>query len=156
MHFSQACAPLHRYYPLIGRVLIGILFALAGLSKIQSQASITGTSEKLASVGLPGDVWFVYLVALFELGAGIALIVGAFVHEVAYLLIGFTFLATLLYHTDFSGPNAMTQQVMFLKNLAIMGGLLLVAATGAGPWSVDAWRATKSQGSSSEAATQAS
>lgn len=130
----QMCTSCHRYYPLIGRVLLSLIFIAAGFGKFQT---MEGTSQMLASAGLPSDPAFVYLVGLFELVAGLAILAGAFAREVAYLLIGFTILATFLYHTDFSGPDAQLQQIMFLKNLAIVGGLFLVAAVGAGSWSVD-------------------
>jgi putative oxidoreductase len=76
-------------------------------------------------------------VIVLELAGGLALIVGWQTRLAALALAGFTLLAGILFHTDFA--NQM-QSIMFMKNLAITGGLLGFAAAGAGGWSVDARR----------------
>lgn len=114
---------------LAGRVLLATLFLIAGLPKIGAYA---GTQAYMASAGVPGGLLPV-VIALEVLGA-IALVVGYRTRLAAYLLAGFTLLSALLFHR---APDQM-QQVMFLKNLAIAGGLLVLAARGAGAWSMDA------------------
>jgi putative oxidoreductase len=112
-----------------GRVLLAAMFLLAGLPKI---GAYTGTQAYMASAGVPGAL-LPAVIAIEVLGA-VALIVGYRTRLAAFLLAGFTVLAALLFHR---APDQM-QQVMFLKNLAIAGGLLILVARGAGPWSLDA------------------
>lgn len=112
-----------------GRVLLAAMFLLAGLPKIGGYA---GTQAYMVSAGVPGAL-LPAVIAIEVLGA-VALIVGYRTRLAAFLLAGFTVLAALLFHR---APDQM-QQVMFLKNLAIAGGLLILVARGAGPWSLDA------------------
>lgn len=117
---------------LVGRILLGIMFLLAGLDKI---GGFEGTQGYMQAMGVPGML--LPLVILLEVGAGLALILGLWTRWAAILLAGFTLLANLIFHLDFS--QAM-QQILFMKNLAIIGGLLYVFAHGAGAWSIDARR----------------
>ncbi len=86
----------------------------------------------MEGAGVPGALLPV-VIALEVLGA-IALIVGYRTRIVALLMAAFTLLAAFLFHR---APDQM-QQILFLKNLAIAGGLLILAARGAGLWSLDA------------------
>ncbi|MFW5452529.1 DoxX family protein [Thioalkalivibrio sulfidiphilus] len=117
---------------LVGRILLGVMFLLAGLDKI---GGFEGTQGYMQAMGVPGML--LPLVILLEVGAGLALILGLWTRWAAILLAGFTLLANLIFHLDFS--QAM-QQILFMKNLAIIGGLLYVFAHGAGAWSIDARR----------------
>jgi putative oxidoreductase len=119
---------------LAGRLLIGVMFALAGWNKI---GGYEGTQGYMASMGVPGEL--LPLVIALELIGGLALIVGYRTGLVALALAGFTLLAGIIFHGDFS--NQM-QSILFMKNLAITGGLLSIAATGAGAWSMDQRRAS--------------
>lgn len=113
----------------LARVLLASLFLVAGLSKISQYA---GTQAYMASAGLPGAL--LPLVILLEAGGALALIVGFQVRWVALALALFTIVSALLFHFNFADQ---IQSLMFLKNFSIAGGLLILAAAGAGPWSLD-------------------
>jgi putative oxidoreductase len=117
---------------LAGRVLLGVMFLLAGLDKI---GGFEGTQGYMQAMGVPGML--LPLVILLEVGGGLALIIGLWARWAGLLLAGFTLLAALIFHLDFSDGM---QQILFMKNLAITGGLLYVFAHGAGAWSIDARR----------------
>ncbi len=123
---------MERYVNLAGRILLASIFLIAGLNKIGGYA---GTQGYMESVGVPGGL--LPLVILLEVGGALALIVGWQTRIAAWALAGFTLLAAILFHNDFG--NQM-QMIMFLKNLSITGGLLIVAANGAGAFSLDARR----------------
>lgn len=117
---------------LIGRVFISILFILAGWAKL---TAISGTAGYFGSLGLPMPTVTAVLVGLIEFLGGIAILVGFQTRIAAVIVALFTIGATLVAHMDFSdGLNVMMTQ----KNLAIAGGLLALAAYGAGSYSVDA------------------
>ncbi len=123
---------MDKYTNLTGRILLALIFLMAGLNKIGGYA---GTQGYMESHGVPGAL--LPLVILVEVGGALALIVGWQTRIAAWALAGFTLLAGLLFHNDFG--NQM-QLIMFMKNLAITGGLLVVAANGAGAFSLDARR----------------
>lgn len=114
---------------LAGRVLLATLFLITGLGKI---GAYTATAGYMASVGLPSALLPV-VIATEILGA-IAIIVGWKTRITAFLLAGFTLLSTLIFHNNFGDQ---VQFVMFLKNVSIAGGFLLLVANGAGPLSLD-------------------
>ena len=114
---------------LIGRILLAAMFVDAGVSKIGAYA---GTQGYMASAGVPGAL-LPAVIALEVLG-GVALIVGFRTRIVAIALAAFTVVAAFIFH---SAPDQM-QHVLFMKNLAITGGLLILASRGAGSWSLDA------------------
>lgn len=124
----------------VGRVLLALMFVLSGLQKF---GNLAGTAGYIANVGgLPMPMLLAVLVAALEVVAGLALAVG-FQARLAGLALGvFTILASLLFHKFWAVPadQAYVQQLMFMKNLAIAGGMFVVAALGAGPASVDAKR----------------
>ena len=116
---------------LVGRVLIGVLFLMGGLSKLTAPAA---TQAYIASVGLPAPV-AAYVVALFvELVGSVLLLAGFRVRIVAAGLAVFTLVTAVFFHNNFADQN---QMIHFLKNIAIMGGLLQVVAFGAGKFSLD-------------------
>lgn len=117
------------YAPLAARVMMGLLFLIAGLGKLGDVAGFTGY---MTSAGVPG--FLAWPVILLEVVGGILLIVGFKVRVAALALAGFTLLAAVLYHLV---PSDQMQMTMFLKNLAVAGGLLLVTAHGAGRFAVD-------------------
>jgi putative oxidoreductase len=123
-----------------GRFLLALMFVLAGFSKF---AGLAGTAGYIASKGLPmPDVLAVATAALEVLG-GLALIVGFKTRYAAGALAVFTVLASLLFHNFWAMPaeQAYVNQLMFMKNLAVTGGLLLLVSFGAGPASLDMRRA---------------
>lgn len=122
---------------LIGRVLLAIMFLLAGISKV---GGFAGTSGYIASKGLPMPDVLTALTIAVEIGCGLALIAGYCTRWAALILAGFTLVASVIFHNYWDLPAAqqMTQQLMFMKNIAVTGGLLTLAAWGAGAWSMDA------------------
>lgn len=123
--FDRFRAPLD----LAGRVLLALIFITAGYTKI---GSYEGTAGYMASMGVPGEL--LPLVILAELGGGIAIVLGLLTRPVAVALAGFCILSGVIFH----GSDDPMQQIMFAKNLAIAGGFLVLAARGAGDWSIDA------------------
>lgn len=124
----------------VGRVLLALMFILAGFSKL---GNIEGTAGYIASGGLPMGTVLAVVVGLLELVGGLAIAVGFQARWAALALGLFTIAASLLFHKFWAVPaeQAMVQQLMFMKNLSVAGGLFIVAALGAGPASFDARRA---------------
>ena len=123
-----------------GRVLLALMFVMAGFSKL---GNIAGTAGYIANAGLPVATVLAVAVGLLEVVGGLALAVGFHARWAALALGLFTILATLLFHKFWAVPAAQqsVQQLMFMKNLAVSGGMFMVAAFGAGPLSIDARRA---------------
>lgn len=115
---------------LSGRALLSAIFISAGISKLG--AGYAGTQGYMEAMGVSGSL--LPLVIATEVLAGIALLVGFRARIAAFLLAGFSLLSAVLFHFDFSDQM---QSILFMKNLAIAGGLLMVVAQGAGQRSVD-------------------
>ena len=118
-----------------GRSLLSVLFLISGLGKVGGYA---GTAAYMSSLGVPGALLPV-VIATEVLGA-LAIILGWQTRIAAFLLAGYSLLAALIFHTHFADQ---IQAIMFLKNLSIAGGFLLLVANGAGPLSLDRRRAGK-------------
>ena len=114
---------------LAGRILLASLFLISGLGKI---SAYEGTAGYMAAMGVPGAL-LPLVIGLEVLGAA-AIIVGFQTRIVAFLLAGFSLVSALLFHANFGDQ---IQQIMFLKNVSIAGGFLLLVAHGAGPLSLD-------------------
>jgi len=114
---------------LVGRSFLVVLFLLSGLGKIGAYA---GTVTYMSSLGVPGALLPV-VIATEVLGA-LAIIVGWKTRVIASLLAGFSLLAAAIFHNNFGDQ---IQMIMFLKNVSIAGGFLLLVANGAGPLSID-------------------
>lgn len=114
---------------LAGRLLLASLFLLSGLSKITAYDATVGYMQ---AMGVPGIA--LPLVIGLEVLGGAALIVGYQTRIAAFLLAGFSLVAALLFHANFADQ---IQTILFLKNVSIAGGLLLLVANGAGPLSLD-------------------
>ena len=112
-----------------GRVLLASLFLLAGLQKI---GAYDGTVAYMSSQGVPGFT-LPFVIGLEVLGA-LAIIVGWQTRLVAFLLAGFSLVSAALFHFK---PDDAMQMTMFLKNVSIAGGFLLLVAHGAGAYSLD-------------------
>lgn len=132
--------PLQAPFTLVARLLLASIFILAGFSKI---TGFEGTVGYIAAYGLPMASVLAVLTIGLEIVAGLALLVGYQARVAAFLLGGFTILAALIFHAFWSVPadQAYMQQLMFMKNLSIAGGLFMVTALGAGAWSLDQRRA---------------
>ena len=124
---------------LIGRVLLALLFVPAGFSKI---AGFAGTVGYIASKGVPLPELAAAAAIGVELGLGLLLLVGWQTRWAALGIAFFTFVITFIFHDFWAVPAAqmMQQQQAFFKNIAVVGGLLTVAAWGAGAWSFDGKR----------------
>jgi putative oxidoreductase len=119
---------------LVGRILIGALFLIAAYNKLKGLGGTTGYFTKL---GVPAPSIAAPLVALFELAAGILVLVGFKTRLVALAIAAFCVASALLAHTNFGDVNQLNH---FLKNLAIAGGCLALFVSGGGAFSVDAKR----------------
>ncbi|WP_298213983.1 DoxX family protein [Acidovorax sp.] len=122
---------------MLGRMALGALFFVSGIAKIGRFAGVAGF---MASKGLPAAELLLAATIALEIGAGLALIAGWHVRYAAWALATFTALATVVFHAFWAAEASAYQNQLnhFLKNIAVMGGLLLVASTGAGAWSVGA------------------
>ena len=125
---------------LAGRVLLAALFLPAGISKL---TGFEGTVGYIASVGLPLPAVGAVLALLVEIVGSVALIAGFGTRIAALVLALFTLVASFFFHAFWAVPadQAFMVQLLFFKNVAVVGGLLALAANGAGGWSLDARRA---------------
>ena len=120
---------LNPVFSLAARVMIALIFVLAGLSKISAIEGIQGYME---AMGLPGIL--IYPTILFEVAAGLAIIAGFKTRYVALALAGFSLLSALIFHSQLGDQM---QFILFMKNVAIAGGFLFFARYGAGEMSID-------------------
>jgi putative oxidoreductase len=120
-----------RYLPLLGRILIGLPFAMGGLSKLGAYGP---TTAMIAAVGLPVPPLAFAVAVLVELGGGLLLIAGYQVRLVATAMALFCFVTAVSFHSNFADQN---QMINFLKNVMMAGGLLQIVAFGAGALSLD-------------------
>jgi len=119
---------------LVGRIFLSIMFILAGFSKL---TAIAGTAGWFESLGIPAPTLAAVGSGVVELVGGLAILVGFKTRIAALVLAIFTVAATLIAHTNLADQ---VQQLFFMKNLAVTGGFLVLAAAGAGAYSVDARR----------------
>jgi putative oxidoreductase len=121
---------------LLGRVLIALLFIPAGLMKVTGFA---GTVGYIASVGLPLPELGAVLAIIIELVVAGAFLVGFRTKEAALILAVFTFVATIFFHNFWVLPadQQMIPQLLFFKNIAVTGALLMLGVLGGGHWTVD-------------------
>ncbi len=125
------------YLSLVGRVLMAILFLPAGVGKIFGFA---GTVAYISSAGLPLATIAAIGAIVIEVLGGIALVLGIYTRISAIFLALFTLVASMVFHAFWSAPveQAFVTQLLFTKNIAVIGGLLTIAAFGAGKYSLDA------------------
>lgn len=128
---------------LVGRLLLALLFIPAGFSKI---GGFAGTVGYITSAGLPAPTLAAIVAIVVEVLGGLALVFGVGTRVAALALALFTAVAAFGFHAFWAVPadQQFMQQLLFYKNIAITGGLLVLAAFGAGAWSVDVKRAVKS------------
>lgn len=120
-----------RYLPFAGRLLIGLPFAMSGLGKLGAYGL---TTEMIGAAGLPFPPLAFAVAVAAELGGGILLIAGLRTRLVAAALVLFSLATAVSFHSNFADQN---QMIHFLKNVMIAGGLLQIAAFGAGALSID-------------------
>ncbi|UJP04604.1 MAG: DoxX family protein [Nitrosomonas sp.] len=116
----------------IARLLLGQIFLLSGVFKISGYA---GTQGYMEAMGVPGML--LPLVIALEIGGGLAIVVGWRTRIASGILAAFTLIAAAIFHHNLADQ---VQQIMFMKNIAITGGLMLLVAYGAGGFSVDQHR----------------
>lgn len=127
---------MDKFLNLAGRILLAVIFLIAGFGKITGYAATAGY---MAAKGVPGAL--LPLVILTELGGGIAIVLGFQTRIVAILMAGFCIVSGVIFHFE---PGNQGQMINFMKNLAMAGGFLVLAQAGA-PWfSIDAMRKRKS------------
>lgn len=121
---------------MLGRTLMGALFLVSGLAKIGRFSAVAGF---MTSKGLPAAEIMLTATIALEVGCSLALIAGWQVRYVAWALLVFTGVAAVIFHAFWAAeaPAYQNQLNHFLKNIAIMGGLLCLSAAGAGAWSLD-------------------
>ena len=132
---SSMCELVRKYGPLAARVLLAQLFIVSGCGKIGGFAK---TAAFMAGMGLPLSTVLLTLTIVLEVGGGVLLILGWRARWIAMAFFGFTFLTAVIFHPFWHADAASfgAQLNNFMKNLAIMGGMLYVMAYGAGPYSL--------------------
>ena len=121
-----------RYLPLLGRLLIGLPFAMSGFGKL---AAFGQTTAMIAAAGLPVPPLAFAVAVLIELGGGLLLIAGYQTRLISAALAVFCFATAVSFHSNFADQN---QMIHFLKNLMMAGGLLQITYFGVGAFSLDA------------------
>ena len=132
----------HPIVPLLGRLLIVYVFATSGIAKIFSWQ---GNIEYMSTRHLPLIPLLLAIAAVIELGGSICLITGYQARNAAFVMFVYTIVLTVIFHNYWagSGMSAAMQETHFRKNLAIAGGLLMLAYAGAGSWSLGNTSPTK-------------
>jgi putative oxidoreductase len=120
-----------RWVSFLGRVLLSLIFIISGIAKVMDPA---GTIAYIESAHLPLPQVAYGVALIVELGLGLALLVGFKAQLAAAGISLFTFVTALMFHSNMADP---VQVIMFLKNITIIGGLLVVIAFGPGGYSVD-------------------
>ncbi|MES2825694.1 MAG: DoxX family protein [Pseudomonadota bacterium] len=130
---------LQNSFMLLGRLLLAALFLPAGFSKLFGFA---GTVAYINSVGLPFAEVAAVAALMVEIAAGLALLFGVGTRTAALVPAGFTLVASFFFHNYWGVPaeQAYVQQLMFFKNIAVAGGLLILAANGPGAWSIEKYK----------------
>lgn len=127
---------------LIGRLLIVVLFLPAGVAKM---AGFEGTLAYFASIGIPAPIFALIATIVIEVVGSIALLVGFQTRSVALIMAIFTLIAAVTGHAFWAAPAdaVYIAKLLFFKNIAVMGGLFVLASTGAGSFSMDGRKTAK-------------
>ena len=127
---------IKQYGPLVGRILLAAIFIWAGLGKL---GGFAGTVGYIQSAGLPAAQLLAVIAIVIELGGGLLLVLGWKARWAAAALFVFCLVAAIFFHAFWAAApdQAYMQQVQFMKNLAMMGGLLYVVVHGSGPLSLE-------------------
>ncbi|MHB8621802.1 MAG: DoxX family protein [Sulfuricaulis sp.] len=127
---------ISKFGPLLGRILMAVIFLLSGIGKI---GNFSGTLGYMTSQGVPMTELLLVITIIIEVGSAVMLILGWKARLAAAVLFLWMIPVTLTMHNFWAAPadQHMLQQIMFLKNLAMMGGMLFVVAFGSGPYSLE-------------------
>lgn len=131
----SACDIARQFAPLIGRILLAAIFVLSGYGKI---GGFEQTAGYMASKGLPIITVLLALTIVIELGAGLLIVIGWKARWAAAVIFLWLIPTTFVFHAFWAVPpeQMQMQMIQFMKNLAIMGGMLYVMAYGSGPYSL--------------------
>ena len=124
-----------KYFPFVGRLLIGLPFMMSGLSKIAGYTS-TIALIKSSTLPLPPDLAYGGAITV-EVGCGLLVVLGYQTRIAAAIFCLFCLATAVFFHLNFADPD---QTFHFIKNLVMTGGLLQVVTYGAGAVSIDSWR----------------
>lgn len=121
---------------LVGRALLVSIFLNSGISKIFNWG---GTAERMAAKGMPWVPLFLFAAINLEILGALSVLLGYRTRLGTLALIVFLIPTTLIFHNfwPLTGPERQMQMVMFMKNMAILGGLLFIGAMGPGSLSID-------------------
>lgn len=122
---------MNKFISLTGRIFLSAIFLMSGLGKI---SNYTGTQKFMADAGMPLTGFLLFCAIILEMTGGLSILLGYKAKYGTYALILFLVPATILFHSNFKDQ---IQMIMFMKNLAILGGLLMIANFGAGEISLD-------------------
>jgi putative oxidoreductase len=122
---------------LVARILIAAIFIMSGIAKLTDTA---GTVDHMVKAGIPAAGTLVYVAAFAELLGGIAVLFGFLTRLAGVGLIIMMIITTAAFHNFWAltGDEQKAQMINFMKNLAIIGGLFMLVANGAGRFSIDA------------------
>ena len=130
--------PVQNFAALAGRILLAAIFIISGFNKF---SDFSGTAGFMSGAGLPAAEFLLVLTILIELAGGLLIVLGLYTRQLSLILFLFMIPVTAVFHNPWAaGDLAQVQQQMihFLKNLAIMGGLLHLYAFGPGYFSIEA------------------
>ena len=122
---------LKAFFSLTGRILLVLIFLNSGIGKI---GNFEGTAQYMAQFGMPFPSFFLFGAILFELFGSLCILLGYFTRFGALLILIFLIPTTFIFHTDFGDR---IQMIMFMKNVSMFGGCLILFATGPGRLSLD-------------------
>lgn len=130
---------VRKFGPFVGRILLAILFIVAGAGKI---TGFDGTLGYMQAYNMPMPQVLAVIAIIIELGGGIMIAIGWKARIAAAAIFIFVLVASFVFHVFWAVPadQVQLQSTMFMKNLAIMGGMLYIVVHGSGPFSVDKGR----------------
>ena len=129
---------IQNFAALGGRLLLAAIFVISGLNKL---SDFSGTAGFMSGAGLPAAEFLLVLTILIEVAGGLMIVLGWYTRQLALILFLFMLPVTAVFHNPWAAADpaqAQQQMIHFLKNLAIMGGLLHLSAFGPGHFSIEA------------------
>ena len=129
---------IQNFAALGGRLLLAAIFVISGLNKL---SNFSGTAAFMSGAGLPAAEFLLVLTILIEVAGGLMIVLGWYTRQLALILFLFMLPVTAVFHNPWAAADpaqAQQQMIHFLKNLAIMGGLLHLSAFGPGHFSIEA------------------
>ena len=131
---NKTCEMSKQYAPLVGRALLSLIFILSGWGKI---TGFSGTAAYMANKGMPMPDVLLVPTIIIELGCGLMLLLGWQARWAALAIFLFIIPTTLIFHPFWvADAGQMQNQINFMKNISIMGGMLYIMAYGSGPFSL--------------------